>query len=120
MGILVGGGRATAGGGSAAGLSAGNVVNRVVDLAATPRAGLGGGGLGRQVFFRLFSAKEQFKRSMSLFLLTKIKAMPNYFNPKIATLDNKEASIEQGLRIPYLKLTTEGTVTTDFIDATSN
>jgi type IV pilus assembly protein PilQ len=37
--------------------------------------------------------------------------------PKIATLDNKEASIEQGLRIPYLKLTTEGTVTTDFIDA---
>jgi type IV pilus assembly protein PilQ len=38
-------------------------------------------------------------------------------SPKIATLDNKEASIEQGLRIPYLKLTTEGTVTTDFIDA---
>ena len=37
--------------------------------------------------------------------------------PKIATLDNKEASIEQGLRIPYPKLTTEGTVTTDFIDA---
>jgi type IV pilus assembly protein PilQ len=37
--------------------------------------------------------------------------------PKIATLDNKEASVEQGLRIPYLKLTTEGTVTTDFIDA---
>ncbi|OGP54271.1 MAG: hypothetical protein A2162_09115, partial [Deltaproteobacteria bacterium RBG_13_52_11b] len=38
-------------------------------------------------------------------------------SPKIATLDNKQASIEQGLRIPYLKLTTEGTVTTDFIDA---
>jgi type IV pilus assembly protein PilQ len=38
-------------------------------------------------------------------------------SPKIATLNNKEASIEQGLRIPYLKLTTEGTVTTDFIDA---
>jgi type IV pilus assembly protein PilQ len=38
-------------------------------------------------------------------------------SPKIATLDNKEASIEQGLRMPYLKLTTEGTVTTDFIDA---
>ena len=38
-------------------------------------------------------------------------------SPKIATLDNKEASIEQGLRIPYLKLTTEGTVTTDFIEA---
>ena len=38
-------------------------------------------------------------------------------SPKIATLENKEASIEQGLRIPYPKLTTEGTVTTDFIDA---
>jgi type IV pilus assembly protein PilQ len=38
-------------------------------------------------------------------------------SPKIATLHNKEASVEQGLRIPYRKLTTEGTVTTDFIDA---
>jgi len=38
-------------------------------------------------------------------------------SPKIATLDNKEASIEQGLRIPYTKLTTQGTPTEDFIDA---
>ena len=38
-------------------------------------------------------------------------------SPKIATLDNKEASVEQGLRIPYLKLTDTGTVTTEFIDA---
>jgi type IV pilus assembly protein PilQ len=38
-------------------------------------------------------------------------------SPKIAALDNKEASIEQGLRIPYTKLTTEGTATEDFIDA---
>ena len=38
-------------------------------------------------------------------------------SPKIATLDNKEASIEQGLRIPYRKLTTEGTITVDFIEA---
>jgi type IV pilus assembly protein PilQ len=38
-------------------------------------------------------------------------------SPKIATLDNKEASIEQGLRIPFTKLTTEGTATEDFIDA---
>jgi type IV pilus assembly protein PilQ len=37
--------------------------------------------------------------------------------PRITTLDNKEASIEQGLRIPYLKLTAEGTATTDFIEA---
>ncbi|NWF91977.1 MAG: type IV pilus secretin PilQ [Syntrophaceae bacterium] len=38
-------------------------------------------------------------------------------SPKIATLDNKEASVEQGLRIPYTKLTTEGTVTEEFIEA---
>ena len=38
-------------------------------------------------------------------------------SPKIATLDNKEASIEQGLRIPYSKFTAEGTATEDFIDA---
>jgi len=38
-------------------------------------------------------------------------------SPKIATLDNKEASVEQGLRIPYVKLTTEGTPTEDFIEA---
>jgi type IV pilus assembly protein PilQ len=38
-------------------------------------------------------------------------------SPKIATLDNKEASVEQGLRIPYSKLTTEGTATEEFIEA---
>jgi type IV pilus assembly protein PilQ len=38
-------------------------------------------------------------------------------SPKIATLDNKEASVEQGLRIPYTKLTTEGTITEEFIEA---
>jgi len=38
-------------------------------------------------------------------------------SPKIATLDNKEASIEQGLKIPYRKLTTDGTITTDFMEA---
>jgi type IV pilus assembly protein PilQ len=38
-------------------------------------------------------------------------------SPRLTTLDNTEASIEQGLRIPYQKLTAEGTVTTDFIEA---
>jgi len=41
-------------------------------------------------------------------------------SPRIATLDNKPASIEQGLRIPYLKITEEGTVTTEFIEANLN
>ncbi len=38
-------------------------------------------------------------------------------SPKIATLDNKEASVEQGLRIPYTKLTDQGTPTEEFIEA---
>jgi type IV pilus assembly protein PilQ len=38
-------------------------------------------------------------------------------SPKIATLDNKEASIEQGLRIPYTKLGADGTPTEDFLEA---
>jgi type IV pilus assembly protein PilQ len=38
-------------------------------------------------------------------------------SPRLTTLDNTEASIEQGLRIPYTKLTAEGTVSTDFIEA---
>jgi len=38
-------------------------------------------------------------------------------NPKITTLDNKEASIEQGRSIPYETTSAEGTKT-EFIDAT--
>lgn len=38
-------------------------------------------------------------------------------SPRLTTLDNTEASIEQGLRIPYIKLTEEGTATTDFVEA---
>ncbi len=40
--------------------------------------------------------------------------------PRITTLDNTEAHIEQGLRIPYLKLTAEGTATTEFVEANIN
>jgi len=38
-------------------------------------------------------------------------------SPRIATLDNTEAYIERGDRIPYLKITEEGTVATEFIEA---
>ena len=110
-------GRMTAGGGSS-GTVLGNAVNRVVDLGAVPRTGLGATGAGAAgVLSAIFS-----KGTIQEIDVT-VSAHENQGNakiissPKIATLDNKEASIEQGLRIPYLKLTTEGTVTTDFIDA---
>ncbi len=124
-GMLMGGpkadgslGRMTAGGGTS-GTVLGNTVNRVIDLGAVPRTGLGAtGAWGGGCPFCYFQQREQYKRLMLLFPLMKTIGNAKIISsPKIATLDNKEASIEQGLRIPYLKLTTEGTVTTDFIDA---
>jgi type IV pilus assembly protein PilQ len=116
-GMLIGNGQTKVGGGTV-GTALGTVVNRVVDLPAAPRTGLGGGGLGAA---GILSAV--FSRGTINELDVTVSAHENQGNakvissPKIATLDNKEASVEQGLRIPYLKLTTEGTVTTDFIDA---
>jgi type IV pilus assembly protein PilQ len=116
-GFLVGGGKATAGGGTS-GTVLGSAVNKVVDLAATPRTGLGATGSGAAGILAAI-----FSRGTIQEIDVTLSAHENQGNakiissPKIATLDNKEASIEQGLRIPYLKLTTEGTVTTDFIDA---
>ena len=99
-------------GGGITGTTLGTVTNKVVDLPAITKTGTAG------ILEFLFTSKYGLKE-----LDIAISAHENRGNvkiissPKIATLDNKEASIEQGLRIPYLKLTTEGTVTTDFIDA---
>lgn len=40
-----------------------------------------------------------------------------FSKPKILTLDNQEAEIKQGYRVPYLQLTPQGNATTQFIDA---
>jgi len=91
---------------------------RVVDLPALARAGAGAG-LGTAGILEFLFTSVHGLRELDI----AISAHENQgdvrviSSPKIATLDNKEASVEQGLRIPYLKLTTEGTVTTDFIDA---
>jgi len=93
------------------------VLNNVVDLGAVPQGGVAGVGTAG-ILEMLFTSKYGLRQ-----LDIKISAHENEGNvkiissPKIATLDNKEASIEQGLRIPYRKLTTEGTISTDFIDA---
>jgi len=116
-GFLTRGNNTTVGGGTS-GTALGSAVNRVVDLAANPRTGLGGGGLGAAGILTAIFSKGTIQE-----IDVTLSAHENQGNakiissPKIATLDNKEASVEQGLRIPYLKLTTEGTVTTDFIDA---
>ncbi|RLG12669.1 hypothetical protein DRN73_01825 [Candidatus Pacearchaeota archaeon] len=40
-----------------------------------------------------------------------------FSTPKIITLDNQDAEIKQGYKVPYLRLTPEGVPTTEFIEA---
>ena len=99
-------------GGGILGTTLGTVTNKVVDLPAQPKTGTAG------ILEFLFTSKYGLKE-----LDIAISAHENQGNvkiissPKIATLDNKEASIEQGLRIPYIKYTAEGTAAVDFIEA---
>jgi type IV pilus assembly protein PilQ len=117
-GFLLGGAKAKVGGGTSGSTVLGSSVNRVVDLAAIPRGGLGATGSGAAgVLSAIFSRGTIQELDVTLSAHENKGDVKIISSPKIATLDNKEASIEQGLRIPYLKLTTEGTVTTDFIDA---
>ena len=119
-GFLLGkaGARGMAGGGSS-GTSLGSPVNRLVDLAASPRTGIGAnaGPGAAGILAAIFSRGTIQELDITISAHENKGDVKIISSPKIATLDNKEASIEQGLRIPYLKLTTEGTVTTDFIDA---
>jgi type IV pilus assembly protein PilQ len=109
--VKVGGGNVTT--------TQGTTTSDVTNLPAVARSGLGALGAGSSgVLEFLFTSVYGLEK-----LDVAVSAHENtgdvriISSPKIATLDNKEASVEQGLRIPYLKLTTEGTVTTDFIDA---
>jgi len=96
----------------------GTAVNEVVNLAANPRSGLGVGGAGTAgLLSAVFSRGTIQELDVTLSAHESKGDVKIISSPKIATLDNKEASIEQGIRFPYLKLTTEGTVSTDFIDA---
>lgn len=85
-----------------------------MDLPATAGAGTGAGGAIEFAIANLQNTKS---------LTARISAMEEkgegevISSPRVTTLDNTEASIEQGLRIPYLKLTEEGTITTEFIEA---
>jgi type IV pilus assembly protein PilQ len=90
----------------------------VVNLAANPRTGLGAGGAGTAgLLSAVFSKGNLQELDVTLSAHEFTGDVKIISSPKIATLDNKEASIEQGLRFPYLVLTTEGTVSTNFIDA---
>ena len=96
----------------------GNTGNKVVDLPSIARAGTAGALGTPGIIDFLFTSLGSLDLLDIAISAHELEGSAKIISsPKIATLDNKEASIEQGLRIPYLKLTTEGTVTTDFIDA---
>jgi type IV pilus assembly protein PilQ len=134
-GFLIGGKKAKAGGGGVGTTTStststgttttssttgvlGSAVNEVVNLAANPRTGLGAGGAGAAgLLSAVFSRGTIQELDVTLSAHESKGDVKIISSPKIATLDNKEASIEQGIRFPYLVLTTEGTVSTNFIDA---
>ncbi len=115
-GLELGGGKATVGGGTV-GSTLGTPTREVVDLPAIARAGVAGATGAPGIIEFLFSRGTIQSLDLAISAHENKGDVKIISSPKIAALHNKEASIEQGLRIPYRKLTTEGTVTTDFIDA---
>ena len=101
-------------GGGTPGSILGTTTNTVVNLPAQPKAGSGAPGILEFLFTSNYGLKELDIAISAHEAKGDVKIISS---PKIATLDNKEASVEQGLRIPYKKMTTEGTVSVEFIEA---
>ncbi len=108
-------GKTTKVGGGTLGTALGTVTNEVINFPAQPQAGTGS---VPGILEFLFTSKYGIKELDIAISAHEAKGDVRIISsPKIATLDNKEASVEQGLRIPYKKITTEGTVSVDFIEA---
>jgi type IV pilus assembly protein PilQ len=86
--------------------------NFVVDVPAATGTGAGGA-----IQFLMANLKNTQSLQVKISALESTGQGRIISSPRLTTLDNKEASIEQGLRIPYLKLTAEGTPSVDFIEA---
>jgi type IV pilus assembly protein PilQ len=104
-------------GGGIPGTTLGKATNTAVDLPAIARSAVPGAIGTAGMLSAIFSKGNLTELDISISAHENKGTIRIISSPKVATLDNKEASIEQGLRIPYPKLTTEGTITTDFIDA---
>jgi len=117
---IVGGGLSTpsTSPGATTGTTLGSATSKIVDLPAIAQGGVSGTtGTAGVIEFLMTSIYGLKQLDVSISAHENKGNVKIVSSPKIATLDNKEASIEQGLRIPYRKLTTEGTISTDFIDA---
>lgn len=99
--------------GSTIGTTLGSAVSQVVGLPAVPQAGVGGAtGAPGAIEFLLTSVYGLRMLDVTISAHENKGDAKVVSSPKVATLHNKEASIEHGLRIPYRKLTTR-TITTD-------
>ncbi len=98
--------------GGLSGLSRGTFTgnNFVVDFPAT----ISGRGTG--ITFGILSPDRTFGLDLQLSAIETVGRAKIISNPKILTLDNGKAKILQGKSIPVRKLTTEGTVSTEFKD----
>jgi len=106
-------GTATVGGAAqnVSGLNPAGVMNPVVNLPAAIDS-TAGGALG----FSLASITNSFRLDMQLSALEKKKHARILSSPRVATLNNQEARIEQGQEVPYQTTSDEGTKT-EFKDA---
>lgn len=83
----------------------------IIDLAPGVGPGVGGG-----ISFGLLN--DNFALFARIAALEKDEKLEIISSPRIMTLDNQEAIIEQGVDIPYLKLSEEGVSSTEFKKAT--
>jgi type IV pilus assembly protein PilQ len=88
--------------------------NFLVDFPAKSVAPLSGSGFA----FGIMNAAKTFGLDVQLSAFETVGLGKVISNPKVLTLDNGKAKILQGKSIPVRKLTTEGTVSTEFKDVT--
>jgi type IV pilus assembly protein PilQ len=101
--------------GGFSGLNTGTVTgsNFAVDF---PGGATAGGGSG--FTFGMLNPARSMGLDLQLSAFETLGKLKIISNPRIITLDNKEAKILQGKSIPVRKLTTEGTISTEFKDIT--
>jgi type IV pilus assembly protein PilQ len=88
--------------------------NYLVDFPATGVGPLSGSGFT----FGIIDPSKSIGLDMQLSAIQTMGKLKVVSNPKILTVDNEKAKILQGKSIPVRKLTTEGTVSTEFKDVT--
>jgi len=96
---------------SEANMSYGGLTPYIVDFPSAAGAGLGSG-----ISFGFLNKAKTLGLDLEIGALATSGDLKIISNPRVITLDNQEATISQGKSIPVRKLTSEGTVSTEFKD----